>query len=259
VADAAAEAPVVCGFVLGPSWSDARRGDKLAERLARQIIEDIVGDGLRSGDLLGSEAHLAERYGIGRASLREALRLLELQGVVVPKRGAGGGLLVGEASSREFARIAKLHLHARGATYGEVTDARTLLEPMLARAAAELAAPERLAELRTVLDEARAVGPHDDLGFQRAAAQFHVVVARLAGNSILDLIGSLVQEVHEAQQVVSTSPARKAAALVVHEAIAEAIAAGDGDRAEALMREHTRDTGRTYASSSHRGERIRWS
>lgn len=246
------------GMVAPRTWDRTRRVDKMAERLARQIIDDILDQGAQPGTRLGSEAQLSAVYGVGRATLREALRLLEVQGFVIPKRGPGGGLAVGEATSRDFARMAKLHLQARGATYGEVLAARLAIEPMLARVATEAVDERGREELRAVMAEAARIEPSDEAGFIANASRFHVVVARMSGNTLLDLIGTIVQEMHEARPSVPTSPPRRTRAVTSHSAIADAIFAGDAAEAERLMREHVLDSSLAYRESGRADERIRW-
>ena len=76
-----------------------RRVLKTSELIAREIILDITGRGLKEGDALPSEAQMLRHYEVGRASLREALRLLEVQGLVRIRTGARGGPVVGAATA----------------------------------------------------------------------------------------------------------------------------------------------------------------
>ena len=74
---------------------DSRRA-KLAGRAAEQIVNDVVELGWPVGEVLGSETELLERYGVSRAVLREAIRLIEHQRVARMRRGTGGGLVIDE-------------------------------------------------------------------------------------------------------------------------------------------------------------------
>jgi GntR family transcriptional regulator, transcriptional repressor for pyruvate dehydrogenase complex len=84
----------------------ARRADKVSEVVARAIVHDIVTGGLEQGATLPSEAVMLSRFGVGRASLREALRILEVHGLITIKPGPGGGPIVAAPTSRSFGRIA---------------------------------------------------------------------------------------------------------------------------------------------------------
>ena len=114
---------------------------KTSEVVAFAVVRDIVEHGLHSGDRLPLEAEMVEQYGVSRESLREALRLLEAQGIVSIRRGPGGGPVVGRASSMNLARTMTLYFQLAGATYEELLEAWRMLEPL----AAELAArnPDR--------------------------------------------------------------------------------------------------------------------
>ena len=114
---------------------------KTSEVVAFAVARDIVEHGLQFGDRLPLEAQMLEQYGVSRESLREALRLLEAQGIVSLRRGPGGGPVVGRASSMNLARTMTLYFQLAGATYEELLGAWRMLEPL----AAELAArnPDR--------------------------------------------------------------------------------------------------------------------
>ena len=114
-----------------------RRTEKIAETVARQILRDIQQQGLPSGAMLPSESAMLERFDIGRGSLREALRILEVNGLVTIKTGPGGGPIVAAHDPQNFGQMLTLHLQSIGATYRELLDARIEYEALLARRAAE--------------------------------------------------------------------------------------------------------------------------
>src|SRR6185312_1048128 len=93
---------------------------KTSEVVAFAVARDIVEHGLRCGDRLPLEAEMVDHYGVSRESLREALRLLEAQGIVTIRRGPGGGPVVGKASSMNLARTMTLYFQLAGATYDEL-------------------------------------------------------------------------------------------------------------------------------------------
>ena len=110
---------------------------KTSEKVAFRLAHDIVAGGLVEGDHLPREAELVDHYGVSRESIREALRLLEAQGMVSIRRGPGGGPIVGRAESANLARTMTLYFHLSGSTYDELLHAWFDLEPgVAARAAA---------------------------------------------------------------------------------------------------------------------------
>src|ERR1700722_11637552 len=87
---------------------------KLAETVARRITQAIVADGLRPGELVGTEPELIEREGVSRAVLREAVRLLEHHQIARMRRGPGGGLFVFEPSAAAVTDVAAIYLARHG-------------------------------------------------------------------------------------------------------------------------------------------------
>ena len=108
---------------------------KTAERVAEEIVNDIVMKYLRTGDHLPLESEMVDRYRASRSSVREALRLLEVQGLIVLKPGPGGGPVVGQVDPANLARTASLYFHLGGATYESVLRTQSMLEPLCAQLA----------------------------------------------------------------------------------------------------------------------------
>lgn len=223
--------------------------EKVAEVVAREIVHDIVRRNLRPGTKLPPESEMLETYQLGRASLREALRILEVQGLIVIRPGRGGGPVVANVSSHDFGRMSTLHYHVARATFGDLMQARVVMEPVMAGLAAqrtdELAAEQlerALAAMRVAL---RAGG--DDV-YLMAASQFHEVVAGLSGNRILDLLGLSLKHVYTERLRGMGFPAAEHEQVArVHERIARAILKGQASTAERLMREHMVDYGQAVS------------
>ena len=125
---------------LAQSQADAtdqpRRPAKTAETVAAAIVRDIVSRNLNPGDRLPSEAAMLAHYRVSRASLREGLRLLEVQELIRLKPGPGGGPIVSAVDPRNLAKISTLYLHLGGATYQELFEAQLVVSPISAERAA---------------------------------------------------------------------------------------------------------------------------
>lgn len=221
--------------------SAAPRPAKVSEIIARQIVADIVDADLKPGDRLDSETVMLERYEVGRNSLREALRLLEVSGLLRMRMGAGGGPEVADRSGAELSRSMRLYFQTLGVTFRDVVTARRTLEPLLAREAADHGSSEfknRLVEL--ALGEAS-----QEAEFTEAAREFHdLLVTHNPSNPILGLFVRAVTQVYA--DLVRTRGPREvrsdhAEIDAEHIAIAGAIAEGDGDAAEELMARHLAD------------------
>lgn len=216
-----------------------RRGEKLYETVARDIVRRIREEDLQPGALLPAEAQMLAEYGVGRASLREALRVLEVSGLITIKPGPGGGPVVAGVQAREFGRMASLFFQFGQMTFRELMEARLVVEPVMARLAAQRRDPALVEQLDRVIAVGEAVELDDDTEYLTASADFHELVAGMSGNRILDLMGSALLEIfHDRVRGMLFPVSRRSGVRDAHADIAEAIRAGDADRAEALMREH---------------------
>ncbi|GAA4259756.1 FadR/GntR family transcriptional regulator [Dietzia aurantiaca] len=219
------------------------RPPKAAESVARDIVKDIRALGLRPGDNLPSEAEMLKDYEVSRESLREGLRLLEVQGMITIRRGPGGGPQVGTVDSANLGRMEALYFHLAGATYEELFEAWIFSEGELARRAA--ANPD--AELRAAVMEPYLSGDvdeeaHDDLEVYMSGHEgFHGSVAGLAGNKVFQIsfraFGLLV-----AHHIAMIGDVRMIHDVLVddHLQLARIIADGDVEQAGELMERHLR-------------------
>lgn len=215
-----------------------RRTEKVSEVLAREIVRDLRY--LPPSTMLPSEAMMLEKYRVGRASLREALRLLETQGLIVILPGSGGGPMVAQADSIHYGRVSSLYYHMLGATYRDVMETRLIIEPMIARIVAERHDPVDVKVVQAFLDGERESPPDpgNRAGVYKAAADFHAMLIDMAGNPVLSLTARSYQDVLvERQQTICTTDAQPDLEHD-HTAIAKAVVKGEGARAERLMREH---------------------
>jgi GntR family transcriptional repressor for pyruvate dehydrogenase complex len=213
-------------------------GEKVSLVIARAIVRGIVENNLQPGAMLPPESLMLEHFRVGRASLREALRILEIQGLLTIRPGPGGGPVVAACSASDFGRMSSLYFEMRRATYGELVDARLLLEPVMARRAAERNDPALAANLRAVVNQPTSDASTPSERF-RWASTFHGVITGASGNRVLDLMARGVKEVYF-ERVAHVSYLQEDEDVVQqqHSAIVDAIEAGDGDKAEHLMRTH---------------------
>jgi DNA-binding FadR family transcriptional regulator len=210
------------------------RPRKTAERVAADIVHDLVAQGLRTGDHLPLEAAMVERYHASRASVREALRLLEVQGLIHLKPGPGGGPVVGHVDPSNLARTATLYFHLSGATYDSVLRTQAALEPVCAQLAAHHP-KRREAMQRFVVPMAVRTAPE----YRRHTEDFHGTVYRLTGNTVIALLTQAVTRIVTDHVVATMDPVElRVPILHEHAALARAIAAGEPELAGRLMSEH---------------------
>lgn len=242
-----------------PSVPLTRRSMKKSELVALEVVRDIVRRRLAPGDPLESEAEMLARYRVARASLREALRLLENQGLITVRPGRGVSVAVGEPAAAHLARTMTLYLHLTGATYDHLLDARTLTEPLLAMLAARNPDRALVEEKLRPFVEAHGATP-EELEFERGYA-FHDSIAELADNPVVALPVAAIAQMEGFHIFgVSETHALHQQDVCDHGDIARAVIAGDAEEAARLMRVHCEHVAERFRVAwSHRvGERIEW-
>jgi GntR family transcriptional regulator, transcriptional repressor for pyruvate dehydrogenase complex len=211
---------------------------KTSEVVAFAVARDIVEHGLESGDRLPLEAEMVDQYGVSRESLREALRLLEAQGIVSIRRGPGGGPVVGRASSMNLARTMTLYFQLAGATYDELLGSWRVLEPL----AAELAAanPDRALVRRTLAPHLEPIDDGGDLeAYQAHSTGLHFSVIELAANRVLALVVGAIGDIIRTHVILRIDPFELRELIDDdHAAVAAAVLAGDGAGARQAMLAH---------------------
>jgi DNA-binding FadR family transcriptional regulator len=138
-----------------------------------------------------------ERFGVSRPSLREALRILEAEGLITVERGVRGGVVAHEPDKRMIARTAAVVLRSRNVSLADVFEARSILEPQAARRVAELPVRPRkaiAAELNAMIDaEEETIG--DPEAFAVANTEFHERLVALSGNQTLSILIEMLNEI----------------------------------------------------------------
>jgi GntR family transcriptional repressor for pyruvate dehydrogenase complex len=214
-----------------------QRTEKVAESIARRILRDIQRNGLPPGSVLPAESAMVEQFGVGRGSVREALRILEVNGLVTLKPGPRGGPIVAAHDPANFGQMLTLHLESLGATYRQMLEARVEYESVLARIAAEqpgTAAGKLVRESMTEVPQAVA-----DQRYVTATSGFHRAVGRASGNLVLALSADSIYAIWSVRVTEVLYPAQDRPHVhQQHEAITRAIERRDPKRAEKLMREH---------------------
>ena len=221
------------------------------QQIADELRALIVAGELADGEMLGHEPELVERFGVSRPSLREALRILETEGLVSVVRGVRGGVVVHTPDTRMTARNAALVLQARNVPLADVFAARIAIEPIAARAVAESRGRKAAArELRALLqDEEDAIEDPDRFGVANAA--FHQRLLSLGGNLTLTILAEMLDEivaravaaVSRADDVVGSLSVRRRG-LKSQARLLELVEAGDGAAAEEHWRTHMQVVGR---------------
>lgn len=208
--------------------------ERAAIRVARNIVEDIQKRALRPGAKLDPEHIMVEKFGVARATVREALRFLELQGALRIKAGPGGGPVVSVPGVEHLAGAISLQLQFSNATLETVLDARRSIYPVLVAEAAQNATHQDILALRRCVQRLRDA-THDSEATSSEARQFYELVATASKNLVL---GFLVNALHRMSQTsgIEYDLEHRQASARNTERILQAIEAGDADKAQAISK-----------------------
>lgn len=231
---------------------DTRTKREKPQQVADELRQLIISGELGEGDPLGNESELIERFGVSRPTLREALRILEAEGLISVMRGVLGGVVAHRPDHRQAARTAALVLQHRNVALADVFEARTIIEPaavrLLAQSRGRKAAANRLREL--IAEEEAVLA--DPVAFGAANAGFHEGLVELAGNQTLAIVAEMLNEVvARAVTAVGQASTDPDESLVTRrrgvrsqQRLADLIEAGDADEAEQHWRTHMVVVGR---------------
>ncbi|WP_244491164.1 FadR/GntR family transcriptional regulator [Paramesorhizobium deserti] len=221
------------------------RRRKRPDAVADQIRDRIVEHGLSPGDRLPHEWIEPETWHVSRGTLREALKILESQGLTLSKTGPGGGIFVASVETEQAIRLLdNLFLH-KPPTIADIYAIRKELEPLLAASLAGKLAPSAFASLQANIrlyeDEPATV--EEEYRQRMAELDFHDELARLCENRLLGFLCrflvSLLRDMAVCREVYQQhNPVLRETGLHYQVALLRAIKAGDAGRAAAIMREH---------------------
>ena len=226
------------------------RQPRVAEIVASKLRDDILSGRLRAGDILPTQESLFSEFGVSPPALREAIHLLETDGLISVRRGNMGGAVVQLPSPERTAHMISMVLQTRAATPADVSGALLHLEPICAGmcAAREDRATEVVPQLQAEID-IQTANFGDVAQYVRNARRFHeVFVARCGNEPMILLIGSLelIWSTHESQ-VWGDDMNEKTmrAALRDHQRLLDAISEGNVARATKLAADHLTAARRT--------------
>jgi GntR family transcriptional repressor for pyruvate dehydrogenase complex len=208
----------------------------IAEEIAKQIMDLISSGSLRPGQRLPSERELCEHFGASRPSLREALRGLAIVGVLNARVGDGTSVAVDPGifmrKVMEWRMVTEKH------DIDNLLEVRLALEVISAARAARNATEAALNELRELVAKMKASGTNETQ-FARLDAEFHVVIAKASGNSlILNLVSMIRNQLVRALTKALRSPDAIVHSNKEHTALLNAIESHDADASKAAMLAH---------------------
>ncbi|MDU8943195.1 FadR/GntR family transcriptional regulator [Ovoidimarina sediminis] len=214
-------------------------------RVADAIKELVVERGLKPGDRLPGEAELIARFGMSKGTIREAMRLLQAQGLIETKTGPGGGSFVGEVTRERAHALLANYFYFRDVTIADIYQVRIALEPELAATLAGKLSDAQLAELEAIMEHYAdpAVDADEERRQHIASLRFHARLSDFGQNALLGFFISFMAQILTDLTVYKrlyTTPnhdlwqrgRRHQTDLIA------ALRQGDGARAREVMRSH---------------------
>lgn len=213
------------------------------EQILLQVEEAIIDGRLKPGDRLPAERDLAQTFGVSRASVREALRVLEMFGVINARRGTGpdAGSIVAGSAQNGLESALRLHVGLLRIPTKDMVEVRAVLEQQAAQKAAERADDKMTSHLHEIVDGMRAATVISD--FNELDTEFHVELARVSGNALLPVLmealrGTMRRAMLEGFERLPDWRAERDHLVGEHERMIGYIEAGDRVAAGAAMQNH---------------------
>ena len=178
-------------------YKTVQKQEKVSNDIIDQIRDSILSGKLKPGDKLASEKELTLQFGVSKATMREAQRVLEAMGLIEIKKGTAGGSFVAEVKMRTTTHSIINFLHFQQVSIKEITMLRYFFEPPVAQIAALRRTDKDIEKLRAIIDES----PLSANENRPKGISFHHYLVRIAGNPILslivDLVDNLIQSIKE--------------------------------------------------------------
>ncbi|MBI4310919.1 MAG: FadR family transcriptional regulator [Chloroflexi bacterium] len=221
---------------------------RLFESVVAQLRELIRDGKLLPGQRLPSEREMAQRFQVSRASVREAVRALEQEGLVATRSGAG--TFVSEEGFDAAVDVLAKRLLAGREVVADILELRLLLEPQIAALAAQRATAGDKEQMAAILREQEAQVAEGETG-AAADVAFHSTVASASHNQVLErLSATLADLLSPIRDEGLQTPDRSYSSLRTHRAILQAIEAGDQEAARLAMQEHIEGVERELSQDS---------
>lgn len=212
---------------------------KAADVLASHLRDEIVDGRLANGEMLPTERELAEGAGLSRSSVREALHMLEIEGLLITKPGRNGGSMVCQPSRDTIVKTVGLYISSRKTQITSLIEARVALEPSAAMLAAKHRTEADIESIKSAHEHL--VANIDDLDeFLRTNIDWHMAVVHASHNDLMiAFMESISGQVHAATNEEQMNPIEiREQVIKVHGRITDAIVEGDQAAAKRRMERH---------------------
>jgi len=219
---------------------------RLFEKIVDQIKADVLSGALKVGDKLPSEHEMARIFGVSRTAVREALRILELSGLVIIKKGNQGGCFIQHASTgQKLVDYLSDHWRVGNITLAHLTEARCWIESIIIDMVGKKAMKKDFEKLRTSIDEAERYyreGKERDKIAQNF--NFHLQLAEIAGNTLLiDALSAIIDLLSYMLVKIKPNPRITRGTFKAHREMVQLLETGRVDVAREVNISHMREVG----------------
>jgi GntR family transcriptional regulator, transcriptional repressor for pyruvate dehydrogenase complex len=223
--------------------------------IASQIRSSIYSKTLNPGDKLPSERELTAQFGVGRISVREALRMLEQAGLIMIKQGSGGGAYVKAADTSAVSESVYDLVSRNDISLEDLTEVRLAVEKQILQSAFDKITADDMEMLEESIQELETVirkKTRKDVPVYVELTNFHVIIARATRNPVFEIILKVLMNVTvKVINLQLTNIERLKRHLSFHKAIYSAIKDHDLDRAIKKTEEHMLEVARQYSGITH--------
>lgn len=222
-----------------------------------EIIEQVRGmvrsGELRPGDRLPAERALAEQFAVSRNTVREALRMLEISGLIKLKRGASGGAFIADADTGKVATSMTDMLELGQLSLTDLTEARTWIESTVLRVACDRMTDEIFARLEANVAEATRLSELKDWEQKaKVNVQFHIILAEATTNPVMVAITQVVMQVME-KVVLAVGPTEGDVVLKSRRRLLKHLKNRDADAAVAEMERYLKRMHKLWIDARYEG------
>lgn len=213
------------------------RKERISDQIKNILKQGILDGHFKPGDKFPPEVEIARQYGVSKVSAREALREMETEGLIQKKRGIFGGSFVAEPGSEKMVDVVSNSFLFGGVTVTDLAEFRQILEPGLAKLAAERRTDQDLAAMEECIKDIQ-ISIEQGEPDQTKAIGFHLLIADACHNLF---ISSLMEAlVNVFQQILAKSPDFETAKkdIQYNQLFYKYIKARDGKKAQEIMANH---------------------
>lgn len=236
-----------------PATTPSERAPRLSrpQQVAEAIKKWVVEEGCHPGDRLPSEADLMARFSMAKGTIREAIRILEAQGLVRSRTGPGGGVFVHQVSEERAAALLGNYFYFQNLSIDDIYQIREQLEPELAASLTGKLSEEQLARLEAVM--ATYAEPAKTAEEEReqhiGSLKFHALLAEMSGNALLRFLirftaNMLSQITVQRRLYEPVNPELWSSGMVSQARLLEALRGDDPEATRAILLAHMQNARR---------------